>query len=480
MLNGGAGNDTLTGGPGNDALVGGSGNDDVSGGSGANLLDGGTGTDTLDYSAATSVPLASLAGGFATAFFGGLSSDTLANFENITGSAGPDVLIGDGNDNVLSGGPGADFLQGGAGDDTLNGGPGTDTADYEDSAAGVNVDLSTQTADGDGSDTLSGIENVNGSSSGDSLVGDGHANTISAGGGNDTIDGGGGTDTIDAGPGDDSVFAKDGVVDNIVCGSGNDTANVDPTDVVAGDCEVVSFLGGPVVNTLQATGVGTTSATLNGSVNPDGRAVTYRFNYGPTSGYGQQTAAVALPAGHTVVQVSAALGSLAPSSTYHFQLVVTDGLGNTTAGGDQSFTTGSQVVGPLAQTLGPVAGDPPGTTAVLNGLVTTNGTPTTWFFQYGTTAAYGQQTPALLLGAASTAVQVAASVTLKPPPPGKTWHFRLVATNQAGTSFGGDISFTTPLNTIQVTNDVLWMQFELHKAWRVAWYARLAARAKTH
>ncbi len=446
VLNGGGGDDTLIGSAGNDAISGGSGNDDISGGSGTNFLDGGLGIDTLDYSSSSGAVTVNL-GTFGPQSTGGGAIDTIANFENVTGSTADDVLTGDGNDNVLKGGGGNDVLQGGAGDDTLNGGTGSDTADYSDSAGGVGVDLSGQSAVGDGSDTLSSIESVNGSNQSDTISGDSHANTIHGLGGNDTIDGGGGPDNIDAGLGNDTVFAKDGVADTIACGAGSDTATVDSIDVVAGDCEVVSFLGGSVVNTFQATAVGTNSATLNGSINPDGRAVTYQFNYGLTSGYGQHTAPVALASGHSTVQVSAAVSSLLPGTTYHFQLVATDGLGNTFAGGDQSFTTGTQILGPTAVTLSPSAGTPPGNTAVLTGLVNTNGTPTTWFFQYGTTTAYGQQTAATLLGATSTGVLVATQVPLSPAPPSQTWHYRLVVTNQVGTAFGSDVSFSKPLSS---------------------------------
>jgi Ca2+-binding RTX toxin-like protein len=446
-LSGGAGDDTLSGGAGNDTLTGGAGNDTLTGGAGSNAIDGGTGEDTADYSSANSVGAANLAAGTATALYSaGSANDTLASVEDVTGSPGNDVLAGDDGDNVLKGGAGDDLIRGGAGANTLNGGTGTDTLDYAAAPAGVTVSLAATgpQVNGDATDAVSGFENLNGSPFDDTLSGNAGANTIKGFDGNDSIDGGGGTDTIDAGTGNDSVFAKDGVLDHIVCGTGNDSASVDSIDDVAADCEVASLLGGPVVHTFQATGVGTTSATVNGSINPDGRAVTYQFNYGLTSGYGQHTTPVSLPAGHTEVQVSAVLTGLSPGSSYHYQLVVTDSLGNTISGDDQSFTTGSSLVGPLAVTLLPAAGGPPNTDAVLIGRVTTNGIPTTWYFEYGTTTAYGQQTAAHLLGATSTAVQVASAVDLNPPPK-TTWHYRLVATNQAGTSFGADQSFTLPL-----------------------------------
>jgi Ca2+-binding RTX toxin-like protein len=446
-LNGLGGADTLTGSSGTDSLSGGAGDDTMNGGPGVgNSLDGGTGTDTLDYSSATSVLSASLAAGSAIVAYPALGVDLLSNLENVTGSPGDDVLIGNGNDNILRGLGGNDFLQGGGGDDSLQGAAGIDTADFSDSAGGVNVDLAAQTALGDGTDTLSSIENASGSSSADQLSGNGGPNSLQGLAGNDQIDGGGGSDVIDGGANDDSIYAKDGLVDTVVCGSGNDTATVDAADVVSG-CEIAGFLGGPVVRTIEASGITTTAATLNGGVNPDGRAVNYRFRYGPTSAYGTTTPSAPLPASHTESLVSAAISGLTPGATYHFQLVVTDGLGNETLGNDQSFTTAAVPhSGPVAMTLPANAGDPPHD-ATLLGSVTTNGVPTTYFFQWGLTVAYGQQTGAQLLGSTAIPVLVWDSIDAKPPgvPLKSTIHYRLVATNEFGTSFGNDMSFTTPL-----------------------------------
>ena len=185
----------------------------------------------------------------------------------------------------------------------------------------------------------------------------------------------------------------------------------------------------------------TTAATLNGGVNPDGRAVKYRFRYGPTSAYGTTTPSAPLPASHTESLVSAAISGLTPGATYHFQLVVTDALGNVTLGNDQAFTTAAVPhSGPVAMTLPANAGDPPHD-ATLLGSVTTNGVPTTYFFQWGLTVAYGQQTAAQLLGSTAIPVLVWDSIDAKPPsvPLKATIHYRLVATNEFGTSFGNDV-----------------------------------------
>lgn len=100
----------------------------------------------------------------------------------------------------------------------------------------------------------------------------------------------------------------------------------------------------PTVVTHAATGVGITSATLNGGVNPKGYSVTAcYFEYGADIGYGRQVTCSSLPgSGNGVVSVSAAVGSLSGSTTYHFRLCATN-LGGTTCGGDLTFTTSANV-----------------------------------------------------------------------------------------------------------------------------------------
>ena len=77
-LNGGAGNDTLTGGAGNDTLNGGAGNDNMDGGA--------AGSDTASYADATAGVKVSLAIAAAQNTVGA-GTDTLLNFENLTGRA---------------------------------------------------------------------------------------------------------------------------------------------------------------------------------------------------------------------------------------------------------------------------------------------------------------------------------------------------------------------------------------------------------
>jgi hypothetical protein len=82
------------------------------------------------------------------------------------------------------------------------------------------------------------------------------------------------------------------------------------------------------------------------------------------------------------------------------------------------------------------------TSAKLNGTVKPNGQATTWHFEFGTTTAYGANTPESgPIPAGSGNTGVAADAT--PLAPGTVYHYRLVATNGSGSIPGKDRSFTT-------------------------------------
>jgi hypothetical protein len=105
-----------------------------------------------------------------------------------------------------------------------------------------------------------------------------------------------------------------------------------------GDHTFTTPLALPTVTTLPATGVNSTTATLNGTVNPNGNATTYFFQWGTTTGYGNTTPAGSLPAGSSAVPVSAGLSGLNPNTTYHFRLVATNA-GGRVEGADLTFFT---------------------------------------------------------------------------------------------------------------------------------------------
>jgi hypothetical protein len=95
-----------------------------------------------------------------------------------------------------------------------------------------------------------------------------------------------------------------------------------------------------------------------------------------------------------------------------------------------------------AVTTGPAAAIT-ATSATLTGKVNPNNLPTTYFFRYGKTRAYGTQTPTQgPTAAVKQNLNVSAAVAGLTP--GATYHFQLVATNSSGTKRGGDHAFTTP------------------------------------
>lgn len=100
----------------------------------------------------------------------------------------------------------------------------------------------------------------------------------------------------------------------------------------------------PAVTSEAATEVTSTSAVLKGTVNTFGAATTYWFEYGTTTAYGSKTpegslpAAPGQPASATISSVSAAVGGLASSTTYHFRLAAKNA-GGVNFGADQTFTT---------------------------------------------------------------------------------------------------------------------------------------------
>ncbi|KGM32729.1 calcium-binding protein [Inquilinus limosus] len=207
-LDGNSGDDVLSGLGGNDVLSGGLGSDILRGGAGADRLDGAEldiagAVDLVTYFGASAAVTVDLAAGQGSR--GDAEGDTYFGIDNVNGGRGGDIITGNEFVNVLRGFEGNDVLRGGAGPDTLDGGVGIDTASYFTGTAGVVVSLVT----GRGSageaqdDKLTGIENVNGSQGGDSLVGDSGANVLQGFGGNDVLTGGGGKDTLAGGLGAD-------------------------------------------------------------------------------------------------------------------------------------------------------------------------------------------------------------------------------------------------------------------------------------
>ncbi len=234
VLNGGAGNDTLTGGAGNDTL---------SGGTGKDSLNGGAGTDTVVETTADAVMT------LTNTQLTGNGTDKLTNIERavLTGTAGSNTLDASaftlGNVTLL-GGAGNDTLIGGTANDSLDGGAGTDLG-RQSSRSSQSFTASTNVVTGAGSDLWTSIERLHfigtgnvattldasqfignvtlaGGSGNDVLIGGSRNNVLSGNAGNDLLTGGDTADTLSGGAGND-ILVGNGGSDLLIGQAGNDT-----------------------------------------------------------------------------------------------------------------------------------------------------------------------------------------------------------------------------------------------------------------
>jgi hypothetical protein len=192
----------------------------------------------------------------------------------------------------------------------------------------------------------------------------------------------------------------------------------------------------PVVTTNPAMNVASFSATLNGSLNPRGSTTTVYFQYGLTTSYGSTTP-MQTQTGNTVRAISANISGLSASHVYHFRIVAHNN-GGTSFGSDRTFTT-LTATGPPVVTTNP-ATNVASFSATLNGTVDPHGLTTTVHFQYGTTTSYGSTTPSQTK-TGNTYQNVSANISSLTA--STTYHFRIVASNSAGTRMGRDRTFTT-------------------------------------
>jgi hypothetical protein len=105
----------------------------------------------------------------------------------------------------------------------------------------------------------------------------------------------------------------------------------------------------PTAITNAASGIGSTTATLNGTVNANGFSTTVTFEYGLTTSYGSTVAATpGLATGSSNTSVSSGLTGLTPNTLYHYRLK-TSNCGGAFDGNDLTFATSTV---PGAPTIG--------------------------------------------------------------------------------------------------------------------------------
>lgn len=218
---GGSGTDTVSN---FENLTGSNYNDLLSGNAGANILDGLAGVDTVSYASSTQAVTVDLS---AQTAISGIVVDTVLNFENITGSAYDDLMIGDLRRNAFDGGNGVDTVS---------------YQNVKEGAGGVVVDLTiigAQNTRASGYDTFvrigtttrSSIENLTGSVNDDKLTGDEFNNALNGSAGDDSLFGGNGADALTGGAGNDLINGGNGSDTAIFVGTDTITVDLNLTDV---------------------------------------------------------------------------------------------------------------------------------------------------------------------------------------------------------------------------------------------------------
>ena len=112
----------------------------------------------------------------------------------------------------------------------------------------------------------------------------------------------------------------------------------DPDTVALNDPTVTPLVQAPIVTTTAASGVGAASATLNGTVNPQGDVTGYYFEYGTNINFASSTATNLLSASYVAGPVNAVVNNLLPNTVYQFRAVATNSMGLVSAS-FLSFTT---------------------------------------------------------------------------------------------------------------------------------------------
>jgi hypothetical protein len=200
-----------------------------------------------------------------------------------------------------------------------------------------------------------------------------------------------------------------------------------------GSDTIFTTLGPPAVTTNAASYVDSSSARVNGTLDPNGLTTTVYFLYGPTTSYGFTTAAET-QIGNTYRAVNANISGLSAGMIYHFRIVATNSAG-TRYGSDTTFST----LGPPAVATD-AASYVDSSSARLNGTLDPNGLTTTVYFLYGPTTSSEFATDPQFQSGGTLRTVIANITGLNAS---TIYHFRIVATNSAGTRYGSDRTFTT-------------------------------------
>ncbi|MHC1705912.1 MAG: hypothetical protein AB9842_00170 [Bacteroidales bacterium] len=194
----------------------------------------------------------------------------------------------------------------------------------------------------------------------------------------------------------------------------------------------------PAIITGEATEITGMGARLNCLANANNSETELSFEYGIDLQYGNTvTATPSQVGGFNNTAASAEISGLEPNTIYHFRAIAMNDAG-VMYGDDQVFQT--LTIAPFVQSV--TVTENCGSVARLHGIVRANNQEASVMFEYGPTEEYGYTViavPEMISG--NTAVDVFADISgLIDNTP---YHFRVVASNETGISYGNDITFST-------------------------------------
>ena len=192
----------------------------------------------------------------------------------------------------------------------------------------------------------------------------------------------------------------------------------------------------PTIVTSSFEGVGDSLADVVAEIDANGLASTWYVRYGTSTAFGLVSATRAVGSSTASVTLSMPLRHLVAHTSYYFEVVATNAAASSLGSQIAFATTGLPII--VAQSMRDLAT----TSVTLAGTVIPDGHATRWYFQYGTTLAYGASTAIGSAGAGMKDVAVARAIAGLSP--NTVYHFRLVAVSVDGTVAGADIPFETP------------------------------------
>lgn len=199
--------------------------------------------------------------------------------------------------------------------------------------------------------------------------------------------------------------------------------------------DAVGVVDEPIITSLELFDITATTVKIKGSLLPRGDTVTYHFEYGTTPTFGSSSSIYKY-----TDKVEGIVAGLQSKTKYYLRLVATNENGSSYAATE--FTTIS--LAPLVKIKQTV--DVTEITATLYGQINPNSLPTSFYFEYGLTPAFGQVTPTFSLTDTTEFLNV--STPISNLQPRQTYYYRLVATNGFSSSATEAASFFTAVKPI--------------------------------